>query len=80
MNITTRTCRKWHQALKAAQSALFFIADGGRPTHALLAIENYRRLAQPQRNIVDALAMPHAPDGDFEPPGLSIVINPAHQA
>lgn len=74
---TTLTTRTLRRAMKAAQDGPVFITDDGRPSHVLLTIEAYRRLTQPRRYIADALAMPQAQDGDFEPPRLTIAVKPA---
>ncbi|KQT49201.1 prevent-host-death protein [Methylobacterium sp. Leaf456] len=77
MDITTLTGRNLRRAMEAAQDGPVFIAEDGRFTHVLLTIEAYRQLAEPRRNIADALAMPQAQDGDFEPPHLTIAVKPA---
>lgn len=71
MPITTLSSRELNQdvgrAKKAALSGPVFITDRGKPAHVLLSIEEYRRLAEKHRNIVDALSMPGLADTDFEP-------------
>lgn len=62
MTITTLTSREFNQdtsrAKKAAQKGPVFITDRGKPAHVLLSIEEYRRLSNKGRSIVDMLAMP----------------------
>ncbi|WP_119269449.1 type II toxin-antitoxin system Phd/YefM family antitoxin [Taklimakanibacter deserti] len=62
MTITTLTSREFNQdtsrAKKAAKKGPVFITDRGRPAHVLLSIEEYQRLKNKGRSIVDMLAMP----------------------
>ena len=64
MIITTLTSREFNQdtarAKKAAEKGPVFITDHGQPTHVLLGIDEYRRLAGGRRKIADLLAMPGA--------------------
>ena len=75
MPMTTLTSRAFNQdtgaAKRAAMRGPVLITDRGRPSHVLLSIEDYRKLASPQTSIVDLLAMPAAAEIDFEPPRLS---------
>ena len=64
-------------AKQAAESGPVFITTGGKPTHVFLSIEDYFRLGDSGRSIVEALAMPDDVDIDFEPPKLDIEIRPA---
>ena len=81
MSTTTITSRELNQdfegAKRAAESGPVFITTGGKPTHVFLSIEDYFRLADTGRSIVEALAMPDDVDIDFEPPKLDIEIRPA---
>ncbi len=81
MTITTLSSRELNQdvtrAKKAAKDGPVFITDRGKPSHVLLTIEEYRRLAKQRRSIADALAMPGAADTDFEPPRATITSRPA---
>mgnify|MGYP006440067577 CR=1 FL=1 len=54
-----------------------FITDRGKPSHVLLSIEAYRRLAGPQKSILDLLADPEAADVAFEPDRLHDLTRPA---
>lgn len=47
-----------------------YITDRGRPSHVLLTIEEYQRIAGPRASIADLLAMPGTEPIDFEPPRL----------
>lgn len=81
MPITTLSSREFNQdtsrAKKAASDGPVFITDRGRPAHVLLSIENYRRITGGHRKIADALAMPGLADIEFDPPRVSIGIQPA---
>ena len=61
---TTLTSREFNQdtgrAKKAAEKGPVFITDRGRPSHVLLSIDDYRRIAGSRTRIADALAMPGA--------------------
>ena len=74
MSTTTLSSREFNQdtsrAKKAANDGPVYITDRGRPSHVLLTIEAYQRIAGPQASIVDLLAMPGAGAIDFEPPRL----------
>ena len=60
--MTTLTSREFNQdTARAKREALkgpVFITDRGKPTHVLLSIEDYERLAGPRRTLAEALAMP----------------------
>lgn len=58
------------RAKKAAEGGPVFITHRGRPSHVLLSIEDYGRLAGEQVSIVDLLAMPGAEEIEFEAPRL----------
>jgi len=72
MTITTVSSREFNQDVsKAKREALkgpVFITDRGHPAHVLLSIEDYQRISDKEKSIVDLLAMPDAVDIDFEPP------------
>lgn len=72
--VTTLSSRQFNQdtsgAKRAAKKGPVFITDRGRPTHVLLSIDDYRKLAGDRASIVHLLAMPGAADIDFEPPIL----------
>lgn len=76
MTITTIASRELNQdvgrAKRAAKAGPVFITDRGKPTHVLLRIEEYRRLAKQSRNLGDALSMRGLADIDFEPHRASI--------
>ena len=76
MTITTLSSRDFNQgaseAKRAANKGPVFITDRGKPAHVLLSFDDYQRLTQQRRNIADALAMPDADDGEFEPPRVNI--------
>lgn len=72
MTITTLSSRELNQdvtrAKKAARNGPVFITDRGKPAHVLLTVEEYRRLTERHRNIVDALSMPGLADIEMEIP------------
>ena len=78
MSTTTLSSREFNQdtsrAKKAANDGPVYITDRGRPSHVLLTIEEYQRMAGPQASIVDLLAMPGAEAIDFEPPRLDAAL------
>ncbi|MCY4451053.1 MAG: hypothetical protein OXC01_03800 [Immundisolibacterales bacterium] len=49
-----------------------FITDRGRPAHVQLSIEDYRRLAGEDRNLLAALSVPGLADIDLNPPHARI--------
>lgn len=56
---------------KAAAKGPVFITDRGRPAHVLLSIQDYLKLTQTEKNIVDLLAMDESTDIEFEAPRLT---------
>ena len=76
MPITTVSSREFNQdasgAKRFAKNGPVFITDRGRPSHVLMTIEEYQRLAGRQESIADLLSMPPGvADIDFDPPGLT---------
>ena len=71
---TTLSSREFNQdtgrAKKAALTGPVFITDRGRPAHVLMSIEDYRKLAKTEVNIVDLLSHPESADIEFDPPKL----------
>ena len=83
MTITKLSSREFNQetsrAKRAAKRGPVFITDRGRPSHVLLTLEEYERMAGRQKNIADLLAMREAADIEFEPPRLKGKLHrPAH--
>jgi prevent-host-death family protein len=72
--ITTFTSREFNQdtsrAKKAAERGPVFITDRGKPAHVLLSIDEYQRLTQKKKNILELLSCPEADAIDFELPIL----------
>jgi prevent-host-death family protein len=72
MTITTLSSRELNQdvsrAKKAAKNGPVFITDRGKPAHVLLSIEEYQRLTNQHRSLVEALTMPGIADIDMELP------------
>lgn len=81
MTITTLSSRELNQDVTRAKRATcngpVFITDRGKPAHVLLSFEEYQRLTEQHRSILDALAMPAAADIEFEPPVISAGTQPA---
>lgn len=71
---TTVSSRDFNQdvtrAKRAAKLGPVFITDRGKPSHVLLTIEEYERIARRQKSIVDLLAMPAGVEVEFDPPRL----------
>ena len=63
-------------ARKAADNGPVFISSGGRPTHVLLSIEDYQKLARQQSSIVELLAMPDGASIEFDPPRMRDGLRP----
>ncbi len=77
MTITTISSLEFVQdpsaAVCATETGPVLIVDRGSPTHVLLTIEQYRRLAgepSDDHTIVDLLAMPEGKHIEFEVPRL----------
>jgi prevent-host-death family protein len=75
MAITTLSSREFNQAAsrakQAARSGPVFITDRGRPTHVLLSVEEYDKLSNGGKSIVELLRMPDdTPRFDFDPPRM----------
>jgi prevent-host-death family protein len=81
MAITTLSSREFNQytsrAKKAAAKGPVFITDWGRPAYVLLSIQEYQRLADQGRNILDTLSMPGLASIEFDPPKLEISMRTA---
>ena len=66
-------------AKRAAEQGPVFITDRGKPSHVLLSIEEYERLAGPHRpNIGDLLWMEGAEDIELEIPPRNDDIRPVN--
>jgi prevent-host-death family protein len=82
MTVTTLTSHEFEQdtgsAKKAAQWGPVFITDRGRPAYVLLTIEDYRRLAEGNMSLAEALAQPDAADFEFKPPRVGGMVRPAN--
>lgn len=80
MIVTTLTSREFNQdtgrAKKAATDGPVFITDRGKPAHVLLNIDDYLRLTNNRRNLLDALSMPELADIDFDPPRIRTIARP----
>lgn len=75
MPIKTMSSREFNQASSRAKQAAkkgpVFITDRGRPTHVLLNVDEYNKLASKGKDIVELLRMPDdTPKFDFDPPRL----------
>ena len=74
MAITTISSREFNQktseAKKAAENGPVFITDRGRTAHVLITFDEYRKLANREKNIIELLTMPGDIEIDFDPPRL----------
>ena len=74
MSVTTLSSRQFNQdaskAKKAAKRGPVVITDRGRPTHVLLSMEQYQKLAGGDLSLLQAVAQRDAPDFVFKPPRL----------
>lgn len=82
MAITKLSSREFNQdtsrAKRAAKKGPVFITDRGRPSHVLLTVEEYDRIAGEQKSVADLLAMSEAAEIEFEPPRLRSLHKPAN--
>lgn len=66
------------RAKRAARRGPVVITDRGRPSHVLLTIDEYNRLASRGRNVIDLLGVPAGvEDVDLETPDLRDIAKPA---
>jgi prevent-host-death family protein len=74
MATTKLSSREFNQdtsrAKRAAKRGPVFITDRGRPSHVLLTVEEYQKLVEKQKSIVELLGMPRASEVEFEPPRM----------
>lgn len=74
MNVTSITSREFNQdvskAKRAAAQGPVFITVRGHAAHVLLTIEEYQKITDKGKSIVDLLAMAGALDIDFEAPRI----------
>lgn len=72
---TTLSSREFNQdvgrAKKAAQRGPVFITDRGQPSHVLLTITEYRKLAGKGLSLAEAIGDPGSAEFEFEPPRMS---------
>lgn len=70
--MTVMTSREFNQdtgkAKKAAHDGPVFITDHAKTTHVLLSIEEYQKLTEPRRTLIDMLSMPAEDYFEFELP------------
>ncbi len=80
MPITTMTSREFNQDLskakRAAQEGPVMVTDRGKPTLVLLSVNEYEKITETGKNILDLLAMPEAAALDFSPPKLKLNSKP----
>jgi prevent-host-death family protein len=73
--MTLMSSREFNQdtgkAKKLAEKEPVFITDRGAPSHVLLSIDEYTKLASRGRSLSDMLSMKSDVDIDFEPPKLA---------
>ena len=74
MATTKLSSREFNQdtskAKRAAKRGPVIITDRGRPSHVLLSVEDYHKLTEGQKSIVELLGMPQAAEVEFDPPRL----------
>jgi len=72
--MTVMTSREFNQdssgAKKAAASGPVFITDRGKPSHVLLTIEEYTKLASKGPSIAERFYTPGAAEIEFDPPKI----------
>jgi len=78
--MNTISSRKFNQdtsgAKKAAERGPVFITDRGRPSHVLMTVAEYRKLAGKNASIIDLLAMSDMEDVEFDPPRAPMTHRP----
>jgi prevent-host-death family protein len=71
---TTIYSREFNQnvskARRAADEGPVIITDRGEPAYVLLRHDEYRRLAGPEKNIIELLHMEGMEEIEFEPPRM----------
>lgn len=81
MSITTLTSREFNhdasKAKRAARGGPVIITERGRPSHVLITIEEYEKLSQGGKSIVEQLACDEATDIELDLPQLDSL---AHEA
>ena len=74
MSITTISSREFNQdaggAKRAAEKGPVIITDRGRPSHVLLSIEDYRKLAGGGPSLFDIVAQDGDDAVDFQAPRM----------
>ena len=74
VNVTSITSREFNQdvskAKRAAAEGPVFITDRGHAAHVLLTIEEYKKITDKGKSIVELLSMPNDVDIDFEAPRI----------
>ena len=74
MNVTSITSREFNQdvskAKRTAAQGPVFITVRGHAAHVLLTIEEYQKITDKGKSIVELLAMAGALDIDFEAPRI----------
>jgi prevent-host-death family protein len=66
------TSREFNQdtarAKREAKNGPVFVTDRGKPTHVLLSVEEFERMKEPRRSILDALHDPASANIDLPLP------------
>lgn len=72
--MTLMSSREFNQdtgkAKKLAENEPVFITDRGEPSHVLLSIKEYAKLANHGKSIADLLSMGPDDDIEFDPPKM----------
>lgn len=81
MAVKTVSTREFNQSVTRAKRTTGqgpgVITDRGKPTHVLLSIEEYQRLAGTRRSLIDALSIPDLAEIDLEMPRSRALPQPA---
>ncbi len=76
--MTTMTAREFNRDVSAAKREAshgpVMITDRGKPAYVLLSIEEYRRLGETGRSLVDRLSVDDDVDIEFEPLRIDLVV------
>ncbi len=75
MSTSNMTSREFNQdvskAKRVATDGPVFITDRGKAAHVLMTIEEYERITEKGKDIIELLAMPNAGEIDFEAPKIT---------
>jgi len=82
MTLTTLSSRQFNQdimsAKRAARDGPVVITVRGHPEHVLLSMDDYKKLTQKKRSILEAIATHTSEYVEFEPSGLEFEVSAAN--